>query len=544
MGARRGTPLQPGEAPDRPVREGGRRPHPVRPRTHARLCSRPGGRPGRLRLGARHPAERRRRRGVRLGGRRPARPSLGRDGDLRAARQGVHAAAARRARRPAGDVCRARLRRRDRVPAGPRRHRGGAAPRPPHRGRALPRRARALELLGLLDDRVPRPARGLRGDRRARGAGARVQGDGEGAPPRRDRGDPRRRLQPHGGGEPPRADAGVQGRRQRRVLPARPRRRAALHGLHGHRELAQPGRPVGAPADHGLAPVLRDRVSCRRVPVRSRIGARARALRRRPPLGVLRRHPPGPRPVAGEADRGAVGRGARRLPGGELPDPLVRVERHVPRHDARLLARPHRGRRVRPSVHRLERPLPGRRPPPLGVDQLRHVPRRLHAPRPGVVRPQAQRGESRGQPRRLGRQPLVELRRRGRDRRPGRQRAPRPADAQHPRDAPPLAGHADAPRRRRAAEHAAREQQRVLPGQRALVARLGARRARRGAARVHEAPAAPACRASGLPALRVPHRGGAAGLRRPRRLVVPAGRPQDDPGGLGARGRVRARRRS
>ncbi len=41
-----------------------------------------------------------------------------------------------------------------------------------------------LELLGLLDDRLPRPACGLRGDRDAGRAGARVQGDGEGTPPR------------------------------------------------------------------------------------------------------------------------------------------------------------------------------------------------------------------------------------------------------------------------------------------------------------------------------------------------------------------------
>ena len=223
----------------------------------ARLRRRARGRARRLGLVARDPAERRRRRVVRLGGRRPARPPVGRDGHLRAAREGVHAADARRARRPARHLRRARIRCRDRVPARPRRHRGRAAPRPPHRGRALPRRARALELLGLLDDRVPRPARGLRGDRDAGRAGARVQGDGEGTPPRRDRGDPRRRLQPHRGGEPPRPHAGVQGRRQRRVLPARPRRRAALHGLHGHRELAEPGQPVGPAADHGLAPVLR-----------------------------------------------------------------------------------------------------------------------------------------------------------------------------------------------------------------------------------------------------------------------------------------------
>ncbi len=54
-----------------------------------------------------------------------------------------------------------------------------------------------------------------------RRAGARVQGHGQGAAPRRHRGDPRRRLQPHRRGQPPRPDAVVQGRRQPLLLPAR-----------------------------------------------------------------------------------------------------------------------------------------------------------------------------------------------------------------------------------------------------------------------------------------------------------------------------------
>ena len=114
---------------------------------------------------------------------------------------------------------------------------------------------------------------------------------------------------------------------------------ALLHGLHGHRQHAQPGAPDGAAADHGLAALLRDRLPRRRLPLRPRLGARARVLRGRPSLRVLRHHPPGSDPVAGEADRRAVGRRPRRLPGRELPDPLVGVERHLPRHDARLLAR-------------------------------------------------------------------------------------------------------------------------------------------------------------------------------------------------------------
>ena len=53
----------------------------------------------------------------------------------------------------------------------------------------------------------------------------------------------------------------------------------------------------------------------------------------------------------------------------------------------------------------------------------------------------------------------------------------RAAAAQLARDAAPLAGGADAARRRRARADAARQQQRLVPGQRDLVVRLGARRA-------------------------------------------------------------------
>ena len=46
-----------------------------------------------------------------------------------------------------------------------------------------------------------------------------------------------------------------------------------------------------------------------------------------------------PDPLAGEADRRAVGPRPRRLPGRQLPGAVVGVERRVPRRDARLLAR-------------------------------------------------------------------------------------------------------------------------------------------------------------------------------------------------------------
>ena len=65
--------------------------------------------------------------------------------------------------------------------------------------------------------------------------------------------------------------------------------------------------------------------------------------------------------------------------------------------------------------------------------QLRHVPRRLHAERPRLVQPEAQRGERRGQPRRRRRQPELELRRRRPDRRSGRSRPAQPPGEELPR---------------------------------------------------------------------------------------------------------------
>ena len=63
----------------------------------------------------------------------------------------------------------------------------------------------------------------------------------------------------------------------------------------------------------------------------------------------------------------------------------------------------------------------------------------------------------------------------GRDRRRRGARAQRAPAAQLPRHAPPLARRADAPRRRRVRAHAARQQQRLLPGQRDQLGQLGAR---------------------------------------------------------------------
>ncbi len=77
-----------------------------------------------------------------------------------------------------------------------------------------------------------------------------------------------------------------------------------------------------------------------------------------------------------------------------------------------------------------------------------------------------------------------------------------------------------------------RQQQRVVPGQRDLVVRLGG--GGRRAARIRAAPDRAAARASGLPAHVVPVRQGRR-ERVARRMVVPARRPADDAAGLDER---------
>ena len=183
-----GEEVQPGEAAHRSLREADRRRSGVgrreRPALHAlaRRERRPHDRRDGLGAGG---AERRHRRSVvRLGGRRrrSAADPVARHGDLRGARQGVHEEARGGAGRPSRHVRRARERGLDRLPEVARRDGGRVAARASHRRRGVPARPRADELLGLLDDRVPRAALAVRGDRRP---GARVQGDGEGAASRR-----------------------------------------------------------------------------------------------------------------------------------------------------------------------------------------------------------------------------------------------------------------------------------------------------------------------------------------------------------------------
>ncbi len=68
--------------------------------------------------------------------------------------------------------------------------------------------------------------------------------------------------------------------RQRRLLHPRARQPALLHRLHRLRQHAEPGAPARAAAGDGLAALLGRGDARRRLPLRPRLGARARAAAR------------------------------------------------------------------------------------------------------------------------------------------------------------------------------------------------------------------------------------------------------------------------
>ena len=111
--------------------------------------------------------------------------------------------------------------------------------------------------------------------------------------------------------------------------------------------------------------------------------------------------------------------------------------------------------------------------------QLRHRARRLHAAGPGELRGQAQRGQPRGQPRRLRQQPQLRTAASRAHATMPQIRALREKQKRNllatllfSQGVPMLLAGDEIGRTQQ------RQQQRVLPGQRALVARLGDRRGR------------------------------------------------------------------
>ena len=233
--------------------------------------------------------------------------------------------------------------------------------------------------------------------------------------------------------------------------------------------------PARAAARDGLAALLGRGDARRRVPLRSRVDARARPARGRSPRRVLRPHPAGPGRVAREADRRAVGRRRGRLPGRQLPAAVVRSGTASTATGSATTGAASRARcpsSARGSPVELDL-YQSRRAVPARVDQLRHRARRLHAARPGLVQREAQRGERRGQPRRREPQPSWNCGAEGPTDDPAinalraRQQRNFLATLFLSQGVPMLLGGDELGRTQQ------RQQQRVLPGQRAVVVRLG-----------------------------------------------------------------------
>ena len=168
----------------------------------------------------------------------------------------------------------------------------------------------------------------------------------------------------------------------------------------------------------------------------------------------------------GQADRGAVGYRRERLPSRAIPHSAGRngTASTVIASAASGVARG----QVAELAYRLtgsQRPLRADGRATVRQHQFRHRPRRLHPARPRQLQPQAQRGERREnrdggndnnllELRRARAQPTTEIRRSARQ------------IAELPGHAAPLPGCPDAPAAATNRPHPARQQQRLLPGQR------------------------------------------------------------------------------
>ena len=257
-----------------------------------------------------------------------------------------------------------------------------------------------------------RAARRLQLASRPAGSRRRVPRPRQGAAPRRHRGDPRRRLQPHGGRQPRRADAvasAVSTTSTYYLLEADRARYADYTGtgntLNANDAVVR--RLIVDSLRYWVAHMHVDgfRFDLASVLSRDESGRPLAAAAR--PVG----HRVGSGPGRDQADRRGLGR-RRALPGRQLRRRRVAgVEREVPRRrpPVREVGQRHRAR-LRLPLLRQPGSLRARGARAGAEHQLRHVARRVHAERPGQLQRQAQRGERRGRPRRVRREPELELR--------------------------------------------------------------------------------------------------------------------------------------
>ncbi len=345
------------------------------------------------------------------------------------------------------------------------------------------------QLLGLCAGLVLRAAPGVQLAPGSARPGGRVPRHGQGAAPGGHRGHPRRRVQPHRGGRPPRADALLPRTGQHRVLHPRGGP-LALRQLHRHRQHAQ-RQPSDRPPDDRRQPPLLGRGDARgRLPLRSRVDPGARRVgsarcRTRRSCGTssrIRRWPArsssprrGTRPAStrSAASSGTAGRSGT---GGSATTSAAssaasRARWRGWRTGWWAAPRSTGTRNARPSRASTSSPATTASPSTTSSPTTTSTTRRN------------------GEDNRDGaeRQPQLELRRRGADRRPGRRAAAQPAGEELPDRHDALARRAHDPDGRRGAAHPARQQQRLLPGQRDQLVRLDAGRQARGRAPVRDA---------------------------------------------------------
>ena len=191
--------------------------------------------------------------------------------------------------------------------------------------------------------------------------------------------------------------------------------------------------------------------------------------------GFLKAVRPGSRAGTRQIDRRAVGLRPRRLSGRRLPAGLGGMERQVSRHRARFLARRSAAAGAGAAALRVRRHLRPRGPARLGQRQFHHRPRRLHAERLGSYN--EKHNEANGEDNSDG----------SSDNRSWN------CGAEGPTDDPAINALRERQMRnmlatlllsqgtpmllggRRIRPHAARQQQRLLPGQRDQLVRLGHR---------------------------------------------------------------------
>ena len=331
----------------------------------------------------RHAALPRHRRRLRLGRRPTARGALARHADLRAARQGLHAAASgRAAANGAANTSRSRCR--------------------PCIDHLKSLGVTAVELMpvhaftdeGFLHERGLTnywgyntlawfaPTQSLRGQ----GSGGRAQAGGEGAAQGGHRGDPRRGLQPHRRGQPAGAHATPTGIDNRAYYFHRANDRRFYDDVTGVGNTVACDHPI-VQAD--ILASLRYfaeefRIDGFRFDLATVLGRDRSGFNSNSPFfaAMLRRSGAGLR----EAHRRALGRGPGRLPARQFSARLERVERPLSRHHARLLARrPAHAGRIRRTLRRFLGPVPPQWPQAHRQHQLRRRARWLHAARHGVV---------------------------------------------------------------------------------------------------------------------------------------------------------------